>query len=320
LLAVGAKVTAVVATLFETGHYEAGAAALLNSLVAAGFRGRVWCGIRGAPPAWLEPSAVRTCVGDAITIRTVPVATPGHLTMYKPHFMTAIAQEERSATSLVYFDPDIVVKCGWPFIDRWCARGIAAIADPNWCLPASSPVRADWDDVRRDFGLGLPMPERSARLELYCNGGFVGVSKACEAFWTAWQDLIDTTCAAGPTCATALSEGRSMGRVGDWHLDQDLLNMALMDWGHLAHLMGPEAMDFAPGGDVLSHATGTPKPWQRHFIRGALSGRAPSKSNREYLRYAAGPFQLHSPRALRRKLYCYKAARALGTVARRVDH
>jgi hypothetical protein len=313
-------VTAVVATLFEAGHYEAGVAALLNSLLASGFRGRVWCGVRGDVPQWLDPLAVQSAVGDAITVKIMPLSPPGHLTMYKPHFMTAIAQKELAATSLVYFDPDIVVKCGWAFIDRWCARGIAAIADLNWCLPASSPVRADWDDARGKFSLGLPIPEQSTRLELYCNAGFVGVSKLCEGFWTTWQDLIDTTHAAGPTCETALSEGRSMGRVGEWHLDQDLLNIALMDWAHRAYLMGPEAMDFAPGGDVLSHATGTPKPWQRHFIRGALSGRSPSKRDREYLRYAAGPFQLYTSRALRRKLCCYRAARVLGTVARRVDH
>ena len=308
--------SAVVATLFEPGHYEAGVAALLNSLLEAGFRGRVWCGVRGVPPAWLEPSAVKTCAGEAITVQTVPVVTPGHLTMYKPHFMNLVAEEERSAASLVYLDPDIVVKCGWPFIDRWCARGIAAVADLNWCMPASSPVRADWDDARRNAGLDTRNSGRSAPLGLYCNAGFVGVSNSCRQFWQSWQSLIDTTVVAGTAWAAALSEGRGMGL---WELDQDLLNMALMDWGRHAYLMGPEAMDFAPGGAVLSHATGTPKPWQRHFIRSALRGRPPSKVDREYLRYASGPFRRSSLASVGRKLVCYKAARAVGVVLRRVD-
>src|SRR5665213_2075059 len=111
--------TAVVATLFEAGHYEAGVAALLNSLVEAGYRGRVWCGVRGAAPPWLHPATVEACVGTAITVTTVQVATDYHLTMYKPHFMSFVAQQEPSATSLVYFDPDIVVKCCWPFVERW---------------------------------------------------------------------------------------------------------------------------------------------------------------------------------------------------------
>jgi len=310
-------VTAVVATLFETGHYEAGVAALLNSLVAAGYRGRVWCGFRGVPPAWLEPSAVKARVGDAITIRCVPVTTTGHLTMYKPHFMNIVAQEERAAASLVYLDPDIVVKCGWPFIDRWCARGIAAIADLNWCMPASSPVRSDWDDARRNAAFDVSTSVRSAPLDLYCNAGFVGVSNHCRGFWEAWQKLIDAAVGAGEAWAEALSEGRGMGL---WQLDQDLLNIVLMDWACHAHLMGPEAMDFAPGGCVLSHAAGTPKPWQRHFIWSALRGKPPSKIDREYLRYADGPFRRSSAASVRRKLVCYKAARALGVIARRVDH
>ena len=307
----------VVATLFEPGPYEAGVAALLNSLLAAGYRGHVWCGIRGDAPTWLQPSAVERCAGDAITIKTMAIATPTHLTMHKPHFMSAVAQHEPTATGLVYLDPDIVVKCDWTFVDRWCAGGIAAVADANWWMPASSPVRRDWDSLRRTLGLGDPSPERSAGLDFYCNAGFVGVSADCRPFWQAWQTLIDQAVAMDGAFTEQIAQGRNMGI---WHLDQDLLNMVLMDWAHKAHLMGPEAMDFAPGGGVLSHATGTPKPWQRHFLRQALIGRPPSKTDREYLRYAEGPFRVPGAVSIRRKLACYKAARAVGMVARRADY
>ena len=93
--------TAVVVTVFESGHYEAGVAALLNSLLEAGFGGRIWCGVRGAPPAWLEPTAVAERVGDAFTVITVPLETEYPLALYKPHFMLSVAEQEPAATALV---------------------------------------------------------------------------------------------------------------------------------------------------------------------------------------------------------------------------
>lgn len=309
--------TAVVATLFEAGHYEAGVAALLNSLFHAGFRGRVWCGVRGAVPEWLAPAAVEACVGAALRITVVEVTTDYHLTMYKPHFMSLVAQGEPAAASCVYFDPDVVVKCSWPFIERWAARGIAAIADPTWLMPASSPVRCDWADARQRMGLAPTEDASLAALDIYCNAGFIGVSRQCEEFWVVWRTLIDEVIARGQA---QMDVWRGRPGATMWQADQDLFNVALTDWGSSAHVMGPEAMDFASGGYVFSHATGTPKPWRGHCIRSALAGRPPAKSHREYLRYREGPFHPLGRLRLRQKVGSYKIARAIGAVARRADY
>ena len=39
--------------------------------------------------------------------------------------------------------------------------------------------------------------------------------------------------------------------------------------------VGPEGMDFLPGGHLLSHAAGGGKPWRGGFLRAALRGRPP---------------------------------------------
>ena len=306
----------VVITLFEAEQYEAGAAALLNSLFWSGYRGHVWCGVRGTVPPWLTPSEVERSVGTAVKVFVVNVAIDGHLPMYKAHLMSDVARQEPTATSFIYFDADVVVKCRWAFVERWCARGVAAVADESWYMPATSPVRGEWAELRERLGVVSVPSEPAGPLDLYCNAGFVGVSRDCMPFVDLWRRLVDAAQATGTEEVAALLDGP---RSQPWFLDQELFNIALMGWGQRAQLMGPEAMDFASGGDVFSHATGTPKPWQRHFIRSALVGRPPSKRDREHWRYRGGPFRPSSRTSLRWKVVTYKAGRAMGAMARRRD-
>ena len=99
-----------VCTLFE-GHYHLGAGALVNSLHASGFTGRIVCGHRGSLPAWGE--AAQRIRGD-FEVRFVRLETQSHLTYHKPEFMLRCWSEYcPGASQLHYLDPDIVVKAPW---------------------------------------------------------------------------------------------------------------------------------------------------------------------------------------------------------------
>jgi hypothetical protein len=47
--------------------------------------------------------------------------------------------------------------------------------------------------------------------------------------------------------------------------------------------IGPEGMDFIPGGFTMSHAFGQPKPWRKQFVRSALKGQGPSLADKGVL-------------------------------------
>lgn len=68
-------------TLFE-GHYHFGVAALVNSLVAAGYEGTVWVGHRGPLPDWIadrpgfDESIGRLQVTPDLDLRVVELNPP----------------------------------------------------------------------------------------------------------------------------------------------------------------------------------------------------------------------------------------------------
>ncbi len=304
--------SASVTTVFEVGPYEHGVAALLNSLVRNGFDGRFWCGVRGPVPRWLMPEEVKRRVGDQIEVRAVSIDPDRHLALYKAHFMSWVAREEPDATSVMYFDPDIVVKCEWGFVDRWAARGIAAVVDMLPSMPASSPIRAEWMELCDR--LGIKLRETDAKLDYYCNAGFVGVSRECWGFIDLWSEIVDVALAArrSPTDKVVPRPGGTMG-------DQDTYNIALMAWAEKVCIMGMEASDLIPG-QVFSHAnTGLVKPWHGHFARRALMGRPPGRPDRQYLLYRDGPFDPPGRWRMRSQFLSYKAGRAIGTVLQRPE-
>jgi hypothetical protein len=307
-------VTSVATTLFDSGPYELGAAALINSLVASGFTGSIWCGVRGSEPTWLTPETVGALRARSIDLKVMPLTTPYQLANYKPHFLLEVAGREAPGSVITYFDPDVVVKCKWSFVAQWCSTGIAAVGDENWLMPRSSPVRAELHRLRLRLEVPARPGESPEPLDMFCNSGFVGVPGDRLEFLELWRDLADAFVTRERSgIASHLSFPET------WP-DQALFNIALMGYGGDLSLMGPSAMDFAPGGQVLSHATGPLKPWSRSFIRSALAGKAPKKSDGFYLEYARGPVGPMPLAAYRRKRLAYRVARWIGMFMRRTDY
>jgi len=294
-----------ICTLFE-GDYHLGAAALINSLYEAGFSGTVVCGYRGEIPPWAP--AVENL--DRLQARFVEVATAVHFTNYKPAFLQACWESAApSVNQLFYIDPDVVVKAPWQTIERWALGGVAVCEDVNPYLPARHPYRLAWLDFFGRHGL---VPARA--LDRYYNAGFLGVPRACRGVLEDWQRLLSPAeLELGP-----LDRIKSGAPHELFHtIDQDALNMALLLSDTPINGAGPEAMDFFPGGHLLSHSVGGSKPWRGGFLRAALQGRPPGAAQKCFHQHLDGPLRVFPPFIARRRRLELAIAALIGRFYRR---
>jgi hypothetical protein len=295
-----------VCTLFE-GHYHLGVGALINSLHASGFSGRVICGHRGPEPAW-APAARQ--LRDGIEVIFTAVTTDTHFTNYKPQFLLHCWQTVcPDATQLYYFDPDIVVKAPWNVLARWAADGIALCEDVNGYLPARHPYRLAWNDFLAREGFG---PIRS--IDRYYNAGFLGVPSTHRNVLEVWTRLM--ACAERELGSKTLMKHEHPGAL--FHTpDQDAFNMALMVSDAPINGAGPEGMDFSTGGHLLSHALGSRKPWRGGFLGEALRGRPPGPAQKSFFRFANSPLRLFPAAQLAWLQLTLRSGALLGRMYRR---
>lgn len=305
-----------VCTLFE-GSYHLGAGALANSLSRAGYRGTLWAGLRGPLPPWAararaeKPGRHRLAVTPEFDIAFVLLETSSHFAYHKPEFLERTLHDfAPDADGALYFDPDIVVKCPWEVFPRWLSGGLALVEDVNPNLPNRHPQRTGWREALAAAGLD---PRRE--LHRYYNSGFVGVPRALGAFLADWRRTMAVV-------LEALGGHDHIKFGGPSELfhstDQDALNMACMLSDAPLAAAGPEAMDFLPGGHLLSHAVGTPKPWEGGFVKRAFQGFPPSAAARNFLTYATEPIPVLPAGRARSLTRALKTAAALSRFYRRV--
>lgn len=298
--------TPAVCTLFE-GHYHLGVGALINSLFASGYRGVILCGHRGPEPHWAE--AARRLSGQ-IEVRFVPVNAGIHFTHYKPTFMRECwSRLCPDADQLYYFDPDIVVKAPWTVLARWAQDGAALVEDVNGYMPARHPYRLAWGDFIS--ARGLPV---ARALDRYYNAGFLGLPRTHAALLDVWAQIV----------AHAQAELGSLEKIkfdtphALLHTpDQDALNMALMATHIPINGTGPEGMDFAVGGHLLSHAIGGRKPWKGGFLAEALRGHPPGSAQKSFFHFVDSPLRLFSSRELAWLRLSLRSSALLGRMYRR---
>jgi hypothetical protein len=281
----------IICTLFE-GHYHHGLAALINSLVANGFRGSISAGYRGALPPWISQltsldsdSTFQVCPG--VHIKFILLDTPVHFTNFKPRFIQQLIRDHSDCRYIWYFDPDITIRCAWSFYAQWVKYGISLCEDvTNGTMPSNHPIRCRWIELASKIGL-----ENPTILSRYYNGGFIGLPTKYENILGLWQDVI----------ALAESEGtdpRSFGAGGRtnpfYGADQDALNIAAMYCDRELTTIGPEGMDLVPGGFTMFHAMGSPKPWRKNMILSALKGVPPSGADKAFLAHLENPIRIYS--------------------------
>ena len=290
----------VICTLFE-GHFHYGVAALINSVFKQGFYGEIFIGYRGESPIWANtaisnddlnwPDAKTFTVSANLKIHFLPIDTTDHFTNYKAQFIVKVWEQcvtDPAFKGIVYFDPDIINKCSWQYYEQWITYGVALVHEIVWNdMPPTHPKRHQWASVSNKLGYKV-----NHIINAQINAGFIGVSAGRIGFIKMWDRLIDQAVLNFNFDRTKLAQ--NPGNTGIFSAgDQDLLNLTAMCTTEDISEFGPEGMDFISGGWLMSHATGSPKPWNKKFILSALNGKPPTRAEKAYWENVDGPIKCY---------------------------
>ena len=284
----------VICTLFE-GHYHYGLAAFINSVISYKFKGVIYVGYKGKLPAWaLVNKAIsypyfsgstNIIYAENVEVKFISLTTTNHLTNFKPDFMLLLlAGPAVKARRIFYFDPDIVLARDWHYFEEWVDAGIAVCEDINSPLPEYHPRRVGWRNYFSAYQIPLAFKD-----SIYVNGGFIGLKSENFKFleiWSGLQILMGNVLGGLNKSSLPGNENAELGQLTEYEFfsktDQDALNAAIEAFDCRYAFIGQEAMEFKIGGNVMSHALGSPKPWKKAFLLQALRGNKPSRADRAY--------------------------------------
>lgn len=308
-----------ICTLFE-GHYHHGVAALVNSLHEQGYRGSIYVGYKGPLPAWsaaaVENPALAwhgSCTLDItpeVKVHFLPLTTSHHLSNYKPDFMLRLWDgPAREAEAMYYFDPDIVVLTPWELFEGWVEAGVALCEDVNSPLAQYHPIRMKWRKYFAANNIALRFKEA-----MYANSGFIGVSRQNRSFLTKWQHVQEAMAPAiGGLAKSSFMGTAEIPFAPFGKTDQDAMNASIEAWedGN-ASFVGKESMAFLPGLALMTHALGSPKPWNRKPLRFALAGQPPRPADRDYWRVANSLIRTQPASLVKRRRLTIQLAAFIG--------
>lgn len=277
----------IVVTLFEK-HYHLGVASLINSLHHSNFIGLVHIGYRGELPYWTSQleqiSPENFKLSENISISFEKVNIDMHFTYYKPKFMRKTLENFPEATNIYYFDPDIVVKAPWKFINTWTNNGISLCVD--LCYPYvhhNHPWRDAWRKLSGSSAFN--------KFDYYVNAGYVGIKSSETEFLDRWIDLIDKFKLSGGDLLSYNQDG-----FNSFKGDQDLLNGVITISPDIEFsIIGTEGMGFTNPGYLMSHAVSDVKPWKKNYLKFLVSrGKRPDFSDKDYMKFANSPISVYS--------------------------
>jgi hypothetical protein len=304
----GAEPRSIACTLFE-GRHGLGVGALLNSLIAVGFSGLFVAGYRGALPVWtrtLPQRGTSKFEVSGIEVYFVSVDTDRHLTNYKPVFIRHVLEDVRLADSdvIAYFDPDIVVRGNWKFFEQWCGYGIALCEDLYSPMHVTHPKRQIWRELFPDlYGT-------ARELDAYINGGFIALKAGDRDVLDLWEDII----VRGFDPSRWYTSHERDPRDPFSAFDQDALNIAISATAHPVSIVGPEQMDFRPGGYLMSHAVGPDKPWNGGFCRRVVLRKGLRLADRLFMKAISHPIRIFGPARELRLRVDFELARVINVV------
>jgi hypothetical protein len=278
---------------FRDDHIGLGV--LINSLVASGFAGRIVVGFSGEQPPWcaqfveIAPVAGRrefSVKGTEVTLSFRYYDPRVFYGNVKPHLMRQVLDEGGgSLKGVIYFDPDIVVRCKWGVFERWLDFGVALVEDVNPYMPVDHPKRGEWVKCGLELGFQLERPTSQ-----YFNSGFLGVPAAGRQVLERWIGFLGKV--------VQLGYSDEQGSIGEpdhpFHRhDQDCLNAAVMFCGAKTATVGGDGMSFLPGGYLMAHAVcPEAKPWRRRYLTEALGGRPPNPVDLAFWQHTAAPIHV----------------------------
>lgn len=301
---------AVAACTLGEGDYHYGTGALANSLHASGFRDNLYVGYRGELPSWAGGQK-QLDLPEGMRVFFVPLQGDRNLNFEKSALMRYVLDNDAAHDAVAYFDSDVIVRAEWSFFREWSRRGVGLCMDQVWLVPDGHPWRAAWQDLATEMGLD------TRPLNYYCNAGFALVPRGHEDFLAAWARAVDAVLAL-----LADETPARLHKYGDiaapFHRsDQDALAIAMMTTDVPLSLVGPDGMSFTTGANLMTHAINKPKPWQRRYLRDAISGVPPVLPERQYWRHVATPIALFPKRRAGTTVLTLKAATTIGSIFRR---
>jgi hypothetical protein len=269
-------------TLYE-GDYHLGVAALINSAVKCGFKGRIFVYYKDRLPPWADSEQKQSLLRQhGVDICFEHCLPPRHFGYHKPFVALKILEAHPELDGVVYADPDVVFLAPWSFFEKWVDCGVALCLDGNFpWLHKKHPWRQDWRALVMRAGLSIQHDPTE-----YANSGFFALTKNNVQFLRNWMTItLQFEKERGNT--SKFSSDRFNSVAGD----QDILAASL--YASLAEpsYLGLEGMGFNGFYFVMSHALDNPKPWRNGFVKLALQGQCPSTSAKLWLEHMRFPIK-----------------------------
>ena len=300
----------ILTTLAERDYFL-GLAALLNSAAHFGtYVDKVIVGYREELPDWLPPLQVSThgltfTAPDGLVVELVELSGSKHMVHEKPKWFAHVTDVlAPDATEYFFFDSDIIINKRMSFYGEWVEEGVGICGDVNFDFDPNHPIRKKWAKLAEAQGV----PVRN-EIHGFYNSGFLAWKQEHKQFIADWNRAF--------SILEPKSGDMKQFRVYDrtavvQSTNQDSFNLAMMITEVPISTIGPEAMGFINGIQLMFHPIG-PKPWNREFGKDFLGGSAPRQSDVHFWRHINGPVLQPVPVAKADRMYKYcRALRWMG--------